>query len=76
MCFLQDTIEYMNLSVCCVCVCVYMCVCVSCMISVCEFYEKAFSQSFSEPKFLLSFYILAMTNMKMTIIKRRLATMS
>ena len=49
--------------------CVYMCVC------VCEFYEESiFSVSFRAR--ILTFYILAMTNPKMTIIQRLLATMS
>ena len=40
MCFLQDTIEYMTVSV---------CVCVN-------FMKKLFSQSVSEPEFLFSIY--------------------
>ena len=43
MCFLQDTIEYRYMTV-CVCVC------------VCDFMKKSFSQSVSEPEFLLSIY--------------------
>ena len=55
-----------------------MCVCVygACMRAcVCEFYEESiFSVSFRAR--ILTFYILAMTNPKMTIIQRLLATMS
>ena len=60
--------------------CVYVCVCVcvygACMRAcVCEFYEEStFSVSFRAR--ILTFYILAMTNPKMTIIQRLLATMS
>ena len=62
----------------CMCVCVCVCVCVygACMRAcVCEFYEESiFSVSFRAR--ILTFYILAMTNPKMTIIQRLLATMS
>ena len=56
--------------------CVYVCVYGACMCArVCEFYEKSiFSVSFRAR--ILTFYILAMTTPKMTIIQRLLATMS
>ena len=41
MCFLQDTIEYRYMTVC---------------VCVCDFMKKSFSQSVSEPEFLLSIY--------------------
>ena len=56
----------------CMCVCVYGACMRAC---VCEFYEESiFSVSFRAR--ILNFYILAMTNPKMTIIQRLLATMS
>ena len=65
-CFLQDTIE-------CVCVCV--CVCVHACVRACVWWEKnIFSVSFRAR--IPTVYILVMINLKMTIIQRRLATMS
>ena len=64
-----------------VCVCVHgcegvsMCVCVCVCVCVCEICKKSiFSVSFRGR--ILTSYILAMTNLKMTIIQRQLATMS
>ena len=74
--FLQDTIENMYLSVYLwVCVRVHWCVCVRVGVCGCEFYEKCiFSVSFRA--IIPTVYILPMTNPKITIIQRRLATMS
>ena len=55
--------------------CVCLCVCACMRACVCEFCEKSIS-SVSFRARNLTFYILAMTNRKMTIIQRLLATMS
>ena len=57
------------------CVCVCVCVCMHVCMCVCKICEKSIS-SLSFRARILTFYILAMTNRKMTIIQRLLATMS
>ena len=56
----------------CVCVCVYGARMRAC---VCEFYEESIFSVIFRAR-ILTFYILVMTNPKMTIIQRLLATMS